>query len=137
MGAVIAFPRAATFHNVATPRGSVYDRAYEAVKTATDWPTKLGLAQTLSESPDWTHTALARHIRTAYSLHREGLLNPVDPAPRDRSDMVDGWRGAALEAEAAETPVKIAMRYRPELLALGAGGALAVAAAVVFARVVL
>ena len=73
---VIAFPRAATFRIVAPQRATIYDQAYEAGKTATDWPSKLVYAETLAHSPDWTHTALSRHIRTAYSLHCEGLLKP-------------------------------------------------------------
>lgn len=120
---VLNFPRAATWHRVATAQGSTYDRAYEAVKTAPDWPTRLGHAETLAQSPDWTHQSLARHIRTAYSLHLQGLLHPVDPAHRDKSDRMDAWREATMIAEEEDKSARIAMRHLkrwPEII-LGAG----------------
>jgi hypothetical protein len=132
---VINFPRAATWHRFATPQGSIYDQAYEAVKTATDWPTRLGYAETLAQSPDWTHASLARHIRTAYSLHLAGLLHPVDPTHRDRSDRVDAWREATKLAEEEDTSARIAMRHSRPLLAWLTGVLCACLAAVAFGAV--
>jgi len=94
----------ATLHREATAlrftsrRGDLYDKAYRAALDAKgDWPAMLGYAETLSHSPLPAHTSLARHLRTSYSLQLAGLLKPVDPAHRDRSDMVDLWKASALE----------------------------------------
>lgn len=127
-------PREATGTRVIPMRRTIYTEARTiytearkiALSAGNDWPRLLGAAQTLSQSPDWTDAALARHIRDAYSLHLAGLLKPVDPAHRDRSDMVDRWREGALRAEAEETSLKVAMRYVdrwPEVLLYAAGWA--------------
>jgi hypothetical protein len=132
------FPREATAYNVTPIRPTMYDEAYaELLSAGADWPTMLRCAETLSHSRCPAHRSLSKHTFTSHSLRLEELLKPVDPRHRDRSDLIDGWKEAALAAEAAEAPVKDAMRYRPELLALGAGVALAVVAAVVFAKAVL
>lgn len=101
---VVAFPRAATWRTVATTPDSIYDRAYEKVKDAPDWLSRLGYAETLSKSPDWTHRATARHIFKAYSLHL-----------RDQAEK-------EAQREAEEASVKDAMRHRPALLGLLLGG---------------
>lgn len=133
MGAVIRLPREFTARAIIPIRADLYDKAYRAALSAgADWPAMLGYAQTLSHSPLPAHTSLARHIRTSYSLHMAGLLKPVDPTHRDRSDLVDGWKEAANRAAAEETSVQIAMRYRPELVAVSTGVLLAVLVAVVF-----
>ena len=94
-----------------------------ALSAGSDWPRLLGAAQTLSASPDWTDTSLARHIRTAYSLHLADLLHPVDPTHRDRSDRMDAWREATKLAEAEDTSARIAMQHvrRWPTIILGAG----------------
>ena len=51
--------------------------------------------------------------------------------------MIDGWKEAATRAAAEETSVQIAMRYRPELLAVGKGVLLAVLVGVAFETLVL
>lgn len=130
---VIRFRREATAYNVTPIRADLYDKAYRAALDAgADWPAMLGYAQTLSHSPLPAHTSLARHIRTSYSLRLAGLLKPVDPTHRDRSDMIDEWKEAANRAAAEETSVQIAMRYRPEMVAVIAGVLLAVLVAVAF-----
>ncbi len=130
---ILRFPREFTAAAVIPLRPTIYAEARKvALSAGSNWPRLLGAAQTLSHSPDWTDTRLARHIREAYSLHLAGLLKPVDPSHRDRSDLIDGWKEAALAAEAAEAPVKIAMRHRPQLLAVGTGWALAGLVAVAF-----
>mgnify|MGYP001176838443 CR=1 FL=1 len=91
-------PREATALRFTSRRGDLYDKAYRAALDAKgDWPAMLGYAETLSHSPLPAHTSLARHLRTSYSLQLAGLLKPVDPAHRDRSDMVDLWKASALE----------------------------------------
>lgn len=136
--APIRHPREATACKVTPIRPTMYDEAYaELLSAGADWPTMLRCASTLAHSPLPAHTSLSRHTFDAHELHLARLLKPVDPAPRDRSDMVDGWRASAMQAAAEEKPVQVAMRYRPEILALGKGAALAVLAAVVFAKAVL
>ena len=119
-------PREATALRFTSRRGDLYDKAYRAALDAKgDWPAMLGYAETLSHSPLPAHTSLARHLRTSYSLQLAGLLKPVDPAHRDRSDMVDRWKASAL---VDDTPLRVAMRHRhrwPEVLIWGALGALA------------
>ncbi|MGL4527531.1 MAG: hypothetical protein ACRCUC_11175 [Aestuariivirga sp.] len=113
MTAVIRSPREATACNVTPIRPSIYDEAYRgALSAGANWPLMLGYAQTLSQSPNWTHTNLAKHIRAAASLRLAGVTQ-ADPIHRDRSDMVDSWREAALVAEVEETPAKVAMRFAP------------------------
>lgn len=135
---IVTFPREMTAARVLPLRGTIYAEARKiALSAGADWDRMLGAAQTLSHSPDWTDMQLARHIRDAYSLHLAGLLNPVDPRHRDRSDMVDGWKEAALAAEAEETPLRVAMRHRPELLAILTGLLTGALVAVAFGAVVL
>jgi hypothetical protein len=124
----------ATLHREATAlrftsrRGDLYDKAYRAALDAKgDWPAMLGYAETLSHSPLPAHTSLARHLRTSYSLQLAGLLKPVDPAHRDRSDMVDLWKASALEPR-PETSRDVLMGMRDrwgEIIVWGALGALA------------
>jgi hypothetical protein len=124
----------ATLHREATAlrftsrRGDLYDKAYRAALDAKgDWPAMLGYAETLSHSPLPAHTSLARHLRTSYSLQLAGLLKPVDPAHRDRSDMVDLWKASALEPR-PETSRVVLMGMRDrwgEIIVWGALGALA------------
>lgn len=130
MNTALCFPRNATAYNVVPIRRDLYDTAYRAALDAgADWPRMLGYAETLAHSPLPAHTSLARHIRTAYSMHMADILKQVNPAHRDRSDMIDVWRESALRAEAEEIPVKIAMRHRSPLMAVCAGALLAVLAA--------
>jgi hypothetical protein len=120
MTAIIRHPR-----NVTPIRSSIYDEAMRiALSAGDDWPRQLAAAQTLSQSPDWTHTRTARHIREAYSLHLANVVQ-ADPIHRAKSDMVDRWKASAL---AAETPMDVARRFAhrwPEVLIWGALGALA------------
>jgi hypothetical protein len=135
MGTVIRLPlpREFTARAIIPIRADLYDRAYRtALDAGADWPAMLGYAQTLSHSPLPAHTSLARHIRTSYSLHMADLLKPVDPARRDRADMIGEWKEAANRAAVEETSVQIAMRHRPELLAVCTGMLLAVLVAVAF-----
>lgn len=111
---LIDFPRAATWRTVATTPGSIYDRAYEKVKSAPDWLSRLGYAETLSHSPDWTHKAMSRQIFRAYSLHL-----------RDQAEK-------EAQRQAKETSVKDAIRHRPALLGLLLGGLFGCMAAVSF-----
>ena len=96
-----------------------------ALSAGRDWPRKLGAAQTLSLSANPDDTALARHVRTAYSLDLQGLLKDVDPTHRDRSDMVDRWKASALEPR-PETSRDVLMGMRDRwgeiLLCASAGG---------------
>ena len=69
-----------------------YDRAFIKLKKAKDWPTKLGCAQTLSQSPRHADTAVARHVFDAYSLHLAGLLKPAEPANETSRDVLMGMR---------------------------------------------
>lgn len=122
MTAAFRRPREAS---VVPMRATIFKDARKvALSAGNDWPRLLGAAQTLSASPDWTDTSLARHIREAYSLHLAQMLKPVDPAHRDRSDMVDGWKEAALEVEADETPLRIAMQHKNRWPAIVGWGAL-------------
>ena len=106
--------------------GDTYAKARRVAMSAKDdWPRLLGAAQTLSQSPDHTDLGLARHIREAYSLHLAGLLKPVDPAHRDRSDLIGQWKEAALQP-VEETPRDVLMKFRarlPEIILWGIGGA--------------
>ena len=114
-------PREATGTRVIPMRRTIYTEARKiytearkiALSAGNDWPRLLGAAQTLSQSPDWTDAALARHIRDAYSLHLAGLLKPVDPAHRDRcvAIAVRHWEGEpedtiamAAEIRKGDTP---------------------------------
>lgn len=126
MGAVIRIPAVGRARVVTPIRADLYDRAYRAALDARDdWPAMLGYAETLSHSPLPAHTSLARHIRTAYSLHIARVVQ-ADPSHRDRSDLVDRWKEAALAAEAEETPLRIAMQHRdqwPQIVGWGVVGA--------------
>lgn len=76
---------------------TVFDRAMRiALSAENDWGKQLAAARTLAESPDWKHQNLARHIRDAHALHEAGLLQPVPVIHRDKSDMVDAWKGQAV-----------------------------------------
>jgi len=59
-----------------------YDAARKGLLSAgNDWPAMLGYAQTLSESPRWTDTELARHTRQAHALHLRNVAEtPADVA---------------------------------------------------------
>ena len=128
--------RDATAYNVTPIRADLYDKAYRAALDAgADWPAMLGYAQTLSHSPLPAHTRLASHIRMSYSQHLAGLLNPVNPTHRDRSDRVDQWKAEAIRCEDEETPLRVAMRHRKPLLACLMGVLLACLAAVAFGAV--
>lgn len=82
-------------------RPDVYDLAMRVALSADDdWGRKLAAARTLADSPEWRHQNLARHIREAHALHLVGLLRPVDPVHRDRADLRDMWREAAMETPA-------------------------------------
>ena len=106
--------------NVTPIRSSIYDEAMRiALSAGDDWPRQLAAAQTLSQSPDWTHTRTARHIREAYSLHLANVVQ-ADPIHRAKSDMVDRWKASAI---ADDTPLRVAMRHRhrwPEIVSWGA-----------------
>lgn len=82
-----------------------FDAAKKGLLSAgNDWPAMLGYAQTLSESPRWTDTELARHTRQAHALHLRNV---------------------------AETPADVARSFAhrwPEVLIWGALGALALLA---------
>lgn len=133
MTALVTFPREMTAARVLPLRGTIYAEARKvALSAANDWPRLLGAADTLSHSQDWTDMQLARHIRTAYSMHLAGMLHPVNPAHRDRSDRVDQWKAEAIRCEEEETPLRVAMRHRPELLAVLTGWLLAGLVAVAF-----
>lgn len=128
MGQLVTFPREVTAARVLPHRDTIYAEARKvALSAGADWPRVLGAAATLSHSPDWTDMQLARHIYQAHSLHLAGLLRPVNPRHRDRSDMVDGWREAVLEPE-PETSAQVAARHWPQVAAMGLGVALAVLA---------
>jgi hypothetical protein len=65
-----------------------FDAAKKGLLSAgNDWPAMLGYAQTLSESPRWTDTELARHTRQAHALHlrNEAQLAAETPADVARS----------------------------------------------------
>jgi hypothetical protein len=110
MTAAFRHPREAS---VVPMRATIFKDARKvAMSAGSDWPRLLGAAQTLSASPDWTDTSLARHIREAYSLHLADLLHPVDPTHRDRSDRLDQWKEAAIRCEEEETPLRVAMRHK-------------------------
>ena len=134
MTAAFRHPREAS---VVPMRATIFKDARKvALSAGNDWPRLLGAAQTLSTSPDWTDTGLARHIREAYSLHMADLLKPVDPTHRDRSDRVDAWKEAAVRCEEEETPLRIAMQHRPQLLAVMTGWLVAGLVAVALGMVV-
>jgi len=90
--------------NISPYRGDCYAQSRRVVFSAeNDWPRILGAAQTLSTSPDWTDTQIARRVREAYSLHLQGKL-------------------AVMARQNDETSARIAMRHLrrwPEI-ALGA-----------------
>ncbi len=112
---------------------NVFDRAMRiALSAGTDWGQMLACARTLSGSPDWRHVNLARHIMDAYTLHEAGLLKPVTVIHRDKSDMVDAWKGQAVTPEPDEPP---AWTIRDELTAY-AGLAVIVTVCWVLLRVV-
>ena len=107
-------------HSVTPIRSTIYEDAMRvALSAGTDWDKQLRAAQVLDQSPDWKHVNLARHIRAAHSLHQAGLLKPVDPLPREKSDLRDRWR-----EEAQETAVAVALRHADRWPEIVAGGAL-------------
>ena len=83
MNAPLRLPREAS---VIPMRDDIFKQARKiALSAENDWPRLLGAAETLSQSPDWTDTSLARHIRTAYSLHLQGLLKPAEQSHFDEA----------------------------------------------------
>ncbi len=65
-----------------------FDAAKKGLLSAgNDWPAMLGYAQTLSESPRWTDTELARHTRQAHALHLRNVAEtPAGVALCDLDD---------------------------------------------------
>jgi len=101
-------------------RATIYEEARKiALSAENDWPRLLGAAQTLSQSPDWTDTSLARHIRTAHSLHLAGLLKPIDPKHHERGVLIDKWRAQAIANAQDDTALDVLRTHRdrwPEIL---------------------
>jgi hypothetical protein len=100
-------------------RANVYDLAYrEALSAGGDWGKMLACARTLANSRNTAHMSLANHIVMSHALHEAGLLHPRDPAARDKSDMIDEWKEAAM-APQDETPADVIVRHAhlwPEIL---------------------
>lgn len=101
-------------------RPDAYDVAMrDALSAGLDWNRSLRAAQVLARSPNPTHRTLAEHVRASHSLHEAGLLKPVNPIHRDKADVRDAWREAALE-----TPLQVAKRHAPDWPQIVAGGVL-------------
>jgi hypothetical protein len=88
--------------NVRLIRPDVYSAARRVIYTAGgDWPKMLGAAETLSQSPDWTDTQLARQVRKAYSLHLQNITEAAAKREAEQAQVSEATRGKRLGAAMA------------------------------------